>query len=160
MNVKGLLVSVAISLIFGIPLLLKFRDNLGGENLCRKAKAAGRSVIARKVKSHTKYHFFHSSPAYRGDSDSTFNSEMLATFHTYEYEVAGKKYLYKKMITEIETTPPNEIELYYRAGRPEKAFRPVDISSGCARRLLVFLLLLIPFAIYFILDHFFHISNW
>jgi hypothetical protein len=159
MNVKVFLISLAISLIFGIPLLLKFRDSLGGERLCKKAKAAGRAVIARRVKTDIKYNWFKDSE-YRGYSDGAYNDSMQSGFHVYEYEVAGKKYHYKKMVMDTYLEPPDEIELYYKAGQPGKAFRAVDISGGCGRRLLVVLFLLIPFAIYFLIDHFFHVSNW
>jgi hypothetical protein len=64
------------------------------------------------------------------------------------------------MVLDSYIEPPNEIEIYYKAGQPEKAFRAADISGGCGRRLLVILLLLIPFAIYFLIDYFFHVSNW
>ena len=158
MNAKVFLISLAISLIFGLPLLLKFRDNLGGEKLCEKAKKAGRTIIARRVKTDIKYNFFKHTE-YSGDSDSSYNDSMQSCFHIYEYEVGGTKYHYK-IVTDTYEDPPNEIELYYKAGRPEKAFRAADISGGCGRRLLVFLFLLIPFAIYFIIDHFFHVSNW
>jgi hypothetical protein len=158
MNLKVFLISLAISFLFGIPLLLKFRDRLGGERLCKKAMEAGRAAIARRVKTDTKFNWFKPSE-YEGESDSSYYYSRQSCFHTYEYEVAGKKYHYK-VVTATYITPPNEMEVYYRAGRPGKAFRAVDIGVGCGRRLLVMLLSLTPVAIYFLIDHFFHVSNW
>ncbi len=135
--------AVLPAVIFYLIMMTRYKpEKTKGEIFIEEAKAAGRVVTARLVK--TKYILGSNE---KGDLKNIRDDHHIGK---YEYVVNGRKYHCKRVTYNGRNSLSNEITLYYAKNKPKEAIRKaddIDESDKKANILLAYILIFVVYGI-------------